>query len=498
MNRTDGEDLAAVDQALRELPKIDPPPALVRRTLDGVAASQARAKRSRHLGAMALALAVVVLTVGVALLLPRSSDLAEGQLALGPATPPASTATEGRYAGSEGQTGDKITGALEQAPPTEPEVVRGWRQPAEERNQPVDGNVPAADDDGQDEGAARLPYAGGVDIPSQELDGFDWRGPAGGEGRDGNNVKVPDDWADKSVSGLLDAEAKEGETGEVLLDGKRSITLDAQTIVAQPGYFATEIAVGDLGKAGKIDLVTRLPAGGQVTQDDRAQGEDGDDEQMRQALARLSSTDEEVAGRTSAIPPDLRFIPARGWFANTYIPGDGDVARLDLGRVTRKLGGLPTGTQPALEAVRGVAQPFDRPVGQALSLQLAADRTAVEGPTRLTLQIGLAGAAPVKARRAPIATALVIDVASASDEVERQTLWSLADALVAERQPGDAFTIVVPRAAGPTLLGGEALSAGELARTLAAAAEERQALEPGVIEAAYRAVGEARAAAAAP
>jgi len=497
MNRTEREaELAAVDQALRELPPIDPPRALVQRTLDRVAASAARAKRARHLGAMALAIAIVVLTVGVALLVPRASDMSASvdRIALGPSTPavdptpevePAAAAGRGRFRGANG---DEANVDLQQQEWSK--NIAGEAVPPEVAELP-----PRVDEHKPEE-------------PEQALERFGWRGPAAGDAGEDTAREVAGKDRDKGKAlrtiALLDDEITlEGALGGQGVDlGGRDAWYRADengragTVVTPPGLFESTSVVSDLERDGKLGLLTRLPEAPVYGEHDA--------ELLRGQLDAQTTTklDNGLGAGALAqgfdIPRPLAFIPARGWFANTYIPGDGDVVRLDLSRVTSKVGARSQGALPVLEAVRAIAQPFDRPVGQAVSLQLAADRTAVEGPTRLTLQVGLAGAAPVKTRRAPIATALVVDVASTADEGERQTLWSLAGALVAERQAGDALAIVVPRAAGPVVLRGDALDAGELARALAAAAEERHALDDSVLALAYRVVAEARAAATTP
>ena len=194
----------------------------------------------------------------------------------------------------------------------------------------------------------------------------------------------------------------------------------------------------------------------------------------RRALAR--SELRVVTGKEAA----PTFIAATGYFANTYVPGDPQIAFL---RQAVGQGFEDAGRRVALSALaRPVAQPFDAPRDQALALQLSADRTAVEGPTRMLLQVGLSGAAQAPSRRAPLAVAMVVDLGSiggggqaAAGETDRRTLWGIAQAFVGERREGDTMSLVVPVGSGAEVLAGAALTTTDVARFLASALERTRA-----------------------
>ncbi|MCA9515574.1 MAG: hypothetical protein KC635_11580, partial [Myxococcales bacterium] len=149
----------------------------------------------------------------------------------------------------------------------------------------------------------------------------------------------------------------------------------------------------------------------------------------------------------------LTFVPARGYFENTYHPGDGELAWLReavMGGIARD------GRRVALdELAEPVKQPFDRPRDAALAVVLASDTPAVDGPARVTLQVGLAAAEQAPARRAPLNLGIVVDVAGVVGDEERRALWSAAEAVAADRQAGDRLVVVAVTAAGPRVLAAE-------------------------------------------
>jgi len=474
------DELAAVDEALRTTPPVEPPPALVRRTLDAVAGAAKRRQRMWRVTAMVTALATILLSIGVGLLMrPKAYRSMPGSEDLETSEAP----TRGPESVSTLTITDPAAGVV------------------------VDMPAPGEQTRGHDmggQGGERGDLAGdmGRFVPAQEVkNGLDdyWssdpkaRPPGDSTGELGDR-----DGELRQVAGADGKLAFESTSSPRPVGGTLDESQVDRTIIAGNGWIETKEEEPAL--ASMLDGQLRVAG---VEADRRSQLAATVDKVEDEGAATARET-MKVTGLLEAAQDDanrdriadkrveaLAFIPARGYFANTYIPGDRERVRLDLTKVQGKVGGESTPLE-----VTPVAQPFDRPVGQALSLQLAADRTAIEGRTRLTLQVGLAGAAPVKARRAPLDVALIVDVASVADEAERQALWSLADALVAERQEGDAFAVVVPRAAGPEVLSGQALTPDAVARSLAAAAEERRALDADVLAAAYTAVRAARRAVA--
>jgi hypothetical protein len=138
---------------------------------------------------------------------------------------------------------------------------------------------------------------------------------------------------------------------------------------------------------------------------------------------------------------ELNYIPARGYFKNTYLPGDPSLAwlrrKLTAGLIIdgRKLA-------PEMSAVP-YRQPFDAPTSHGLDVFLSADRTAVEGPSRIMLQVGLKGASRQAGRRAAINSAVVVDLRQVPDERQRRVIWTIVDAIAAQQQAGDRHRLVV-------------------------------------------------------
>ncbi len=143
----------------------------------------------------------------------------------------------------------------------------------------------------------------------------------------------------------------------------------------------------------------------------------------------------------------LNFISARGYFANTYLPGDPALAWLRR-KLTAGLFLDGRKLAPEMGAVP-YRQPFDAPAAHGLDVFLSADRTALEGPSRVTLQVGLKGARRAAGRRAPINSAVVVDLRQAPDERQRRIIWTIVDAIAAQQQAGDRHRLLVAGLADP-------------------------------------------------
>ncbi|NMB75541.1 MAG: AgmX/PglI C-terminal domain-containing protein [Myxococcales bacterium] len=198
---------------------------------------------------------------------------------------------------------------------------------------------------------------------------------------------------------------------------------------------------------------------------------------------------EELAEPPETPLEQLTFIPARGYFENTYLPGDPELEWL-----RERLSQLPGGVAfDLVDAIRPYRQPFDAPAADGLAVFLAADQKGVEGPARLTLQVGLKGSLRHAQRRSAVTAALVVDLTSVPDEEARRSLWTLADALAGEIQAGDRFFLVVAGVERPLKLKPAEFSSLAVRRALALALEEREAkgaqgsLE-GALQAAYDAI----------
>ena len=163
------------------------------------------------------------------------------------------------------------------------------------------------------------------------------------------------------------------------------------------------------------------------------------EEQERNEFAGLSTREErssrsEIFLEARRTFEGLSFREARGYWVNTYIPGDPKIrflaARLAQAQLTLR---------PHLLA-RPVAQPFDAPSRGALSVSLHADRRALREPGRLLVQVGLKATTSHGRRRPPMNVGIVLD----RDGRHALEMRALVEALQAMKAPGDRFRLILP------------------------------------------------------
>jgi hypothetical protein len=142
---------------------------------------------------------------------------------------------------------------------------------------------------------------------------------------------------------------------------------------------------------------------------------------------------------------NLSFQEPTGYWSNTYIPGDPAMRLLQARLRAWDRGAL--GQDLRLEqAARQVVQPFDAPRDAALAVYLHADAPAIEGPTRLRVQVGVKGAERQGGHRPAMNIGLVVDLRSTTDANTGARIRALITALNRVRQPEDRFSLTV---AGP-------------------------------------------------
>ncbi len=161
----------------------------------------------------------------------------------------------------------------------------------------------------------------------------------------------------------------------------------------------------------------------------------------------------------------LKFKEPTGYWANTYVPGDLTVRHLQ----TTLLGDKPSalnnnqGTRPFLhEASRQVEQPFDVPENSALGLYLHADRTGLQEPSRMLLQVGLKGTKRHSGVRPPMNVSMVFDLRGKLSAEERTQFQEIALALNRAKSAGDRFSLSVAGQAGGNLIPAEHYTHGYL------------------------------------
>ncbi|HEX9646003.1 MAG TPA: hypothetical protein VGB88_00800 [Alphaproteobacteria bacterium] len=158
---------------------------------------------------------------------------------------------------------------------------------------------------------------------------------------------------------------------------------------------------------------------------------------------------------------ELLVQPARGYWANTYIPGDPEM-RLLAARL-RDWNRAALGRDTRLEQlVRPVGQPFDAPRDAAMAVYLDADAAAIAGPTRLRVQVGLKGVERQGGHRPAMTIGVVVDLRDAVDPGKGARIRALIAALDRARQPEDSFSLTVAGPAGGLLVPPEQFRHGPL------------------------------------
>ena len=138
----------------------------------------------------------------------------------------------------------------------------------------------------------------------------------------------------------------------------------------------------------------------------------------------------------------LSFQPARGYWANTYVPGD-PVLR-GLGRALTSQPSAPAAGMPVAlhHASHRVDQPFDRPVDSAIAVYMASDQAATEGPRRALVQIGLQAASKHAGHRVAMHLAIVADLRGPVTRVSIGQMRAVLEAFAAARGSADRFTLI--------------------------------------------------------
>ena len=154
-------------------------------------------------------------------------------------------------------------------------------------------------------------------------------------------------------------------------------------------------------------------------------------------------------GRTS----DLTFQPARGYWENTYVPGD-PVLR-ELQRRLEYSDEQDPGQTSGLALARRVdtySQPFDRPQRSALAVYTQADNRGVTGESRVLVQVGLQGTSRQSGRRPAMNIGVVLDLRFSLSSEVKEGIHALLEELSEARDVGDHFSLTVAGAPGGTVI----------------------------------------------
>jgi TonB family protein len=151
----------------------------------------------------------------------------------------------------------------------------------------------------------------------------------------------------------------------------------------------------------------------------------------------------------------LAFREARGYWANTYVPGDATLRRL-AARLESEAADLPH------RDARPAALPLDPSETSAISLTLHADRVGITEKSRLLVQVGIRAADRASRRRPPMNVAVVLDLPAGSSADDARASRALLEGLESAREPGDRFRLIATGPGGGELLSPEAFRRGAL------------------------------------
>jgi len=143
---------------------------------------------------------------------------------------------------------------------------------------------------------------------------------------------------------------------------------------------------------------------------------------------------------------NLIYKETTGYWANTYIPGDPEIRALKarLSQWDRKRIAPIVGHNGEIESrANQNSLPFDPPSNAALAVYLQADKKAIQGPTRMRLQVGLQATERFSGQRPAMNVGIVVDVQGEKSNQLASKLKALLEALAKTKQPGDRFSLVI-------------------------------------------------------
>jgi Ca-activated chloride channel family protein len=492
------EELRRLEAALDELPAEDAPDALVAETLAAVRqaasapATPSRPGRTQRYAAMGLAASLLIATaVGLSLnlfdsrepLLVASREQAAPKRDLYGAGDRLASQSLSKTAPASGPLGDanledrKIARSLQnKSELDELAAQERWRSEGSEiarAIEPEAQRAPAApgakdkgagryyDDDGftfeTEELQARLDQAANEPNASRETGAgaFGKRneltvtgeivGGLGGEGLSSEHSSVGDVLATDLPESVVVLSDDKRARAKAPVEARDAGQVGADTVTATE--FAERKAAAAPGEGESSDLVYSY--GNRRGNLEPPADEAGARQRAAQFLAEQRALE------------TLVFQEPVGYWANTYIPGDPAMrllaARLEAWNRTA------LGRDLRLERdVQALRQPFDAPQDSALALYLHADTAAIEGPTRLRLQVGLKGAERQGGHRPAMNVAVVIDLRDGADVATGARIRALITALERARQPEDRFSLTLAGPNGGLVVPPEAFRHGPL------------------------------------
>ncbi len=176
----------------------------------------------------------------------------------------------------------------------------------------------------------------------------------------------------------------------------------------------------------------------------------------------------------------LVFKDARGYWANTYLPGD-PAMRFLYARLrsydTRALEALMGKSFRLHNSVHRVAQPLDAPVSSSLAVYLQADQKSLEGKGRLLVQVGIKGIERQAGRRPAMNVGVILDLRGEIPIDVASGMRALLTELLQAKELGDRIRLVVAGRPGGLVLGTEDFRYGPLSVMLERLLEKEELLD---------------------
>ncbi|MCP4898418.1 MAG: VWA domain-containing protein [bacterium] len=159
------------------------------------------------------------------------------------------------------------------------------------------------------------------------------------------------------------------------------------------------------------------------------------------------------------------FREPRGYWSNTYVPGDRELRRLESRLATHDRSQLESlvGTELQLhDASKPAPQPFDAPDDSAIAVYLRSDRRGLNNRQRLLLEIGLKGSQRRAGTRPAMNVGVVLDLRGEVTDEVAAALRALVGALSRSHDLGDRFNLVVAGRPGGLIVPAERFRHGPL------------------------------------
>ncbi len=177
-----------------------------------------------------------------------------------------------------------------------------------------------------------------------------------------------------------------------------------------------------------------------------------------------STVEQSLAWRQRQTTTGLTIRPRDGWWQSTYIPGDPAIRLLHarLAASTATLPGLDRTALAFANDVDAIEPMLDAPRDRALSVGAFADTAAIDGPTRVRVEVALRSVAQAAGRRGALRVAVVIDADAALDATSQARTRAIVNALSLSSGARDQVALFASGARGGELAGLGPMRTGRL------------------------------------